>query len=223
MHEFIQTNKTVTYALDDMCKTGGNNVVECGDCTACCKSYAEVIGVEVCKTTKKCINLKSNKCSVYENRPKTCREYTCVANSLAGIIDEDIAKNNGRIFDFLISGETDFFYAYTMAMCRSALAADGRMVNADAAAATICAFAKSFFATPNKNMKMMEGLRLIYEIFRTCSFEKTNKNLWRFLGALNMCEDDKITTPFIEQVKKVEKKGHAIFATQHRRLPILRS
>lgn len=223
MNELIQTNKTVTHALYDVWSTGGNNVVECGDCTACCRSYAEVIGVEVCKLTKKCLKLKSDKCSVYENRPKTCREYTCLANSLAGIINEDIAKNHGRIFDFTIEDENDFFYAYIMAMCRLALAEDGRMVNADAAAAVICVFAKSFFATQNKNLKMMEALRLLYRMFKNCSLKKTNKHLWDFLGAVCLHEDKNITTPFMEHVKKIEEKGNIIFSIQHRGLPILRS
>jgi len=48
-------------------------VFECNGCGACCKLLVTEFAPEMDRGDGICINLKDNKCSIYENRPDKCR------------------------------------------------------------------------------------------------------------------------------------------------------
>ena len=57
----------------------------CGTCTACCKSgYAVLEGVPVTRSGK-CPKLIREKCSIYEDRPATCRVFDCRTMFFTGL------------------------------------------------------------------------------------------------------------------------------------------
>jgi len=55
---------------------------ECGDCTKCCEGWlsANINGHQM-HPGRPCHFLASGKCTIYENRPGTCRNYNCAWKS----------------------------------------------------------------------------------------------------------------------------------------------
>ncbi len=63
--------------------------VPCGTCTACCKSgYAVLEGIPVTRSGK-CPKLIREKCSIYEDRPETCRLFDCRTMFFTGLHPQD--------------------------------------------------------------------------------------------------------------------------------------
>lgn len=111
-----------------------NSTVPCGECTGCCtSSYFKRIEADEEETLKRipknllsyspgipdgavllgydekghCTMLKDNSCSIYEDRPQTCRDFDCRIFLATGLdVEEDekglIAK---RVNDFVFSYE----------------------------------------------------------------------------------------------------------------------
>lgn len=71
---------------------------ECGDCNACCVTY------EIEELNKwphqPCKHLCSKGCSIYENRPKVCREYTCAWKESKIFNEDERPDKIGVIFRF---------------------------------------------------------------------------------------------------------------------------
>lgn len=65
---------------------------ECGDCTMCCEGhlYGEAFGKPFGKG-QKCFYLQNKSCTVYNERPDTCKKYQCAWSQ--GIIDESLKPN----------------------------------------------------------------------------------------------------------------------------------
>lgn len=84
----------------------GNPDVPCNGCNKCCKSFKEISITDSesknlnhlakdgklflkLKENGECSYLVDNKCSIYNNRPKTCKEYDCRIYALANIRPEN--------------------------------------------------------------------------------------------------------------------------------------
>lgn len=81
------------------------NYRSCGDCQACCTT----LGIkELDKPTRtRCPNQGDGCCTIYEDRPPTCRGYECLWR--LGILEGDERRrpdNLGVIFDFRSEKET---------------------------------------------------------------------------------------------------------------------
>lgn len=51
---------------------------KCGECRACCGPALNIDDPELKKPVgKSCLNLKSNGCAIYKDRPKICRAFKC--------------------------------------------------------------------------------------------------------------------------------------------------
>jgi hypothetical protein len=88
--------------------------VPCGDCHLCCRSYTKIYvqpsdhipaedtekkdGVTVLRRHEdgSCVYLVAGKCSIYHNRPASCRVYDCrelLVTSFVGANEHDIGTN----------------------------------------------------------------------------------------------------------------------------------
>jgi uncharacterized protein len=103
----------------DALSGGGGSEVPCGGCTACCRSsYFIHIGPDETDTLGRiprallfpapglpdghvvlgydergcCPMLVDDRCSIYEDRPRTCRTYDCRVFAAAGVAPEDDGK-----------------------------------------------------------------------------------------------------------------------------------
>lgn len=88
------------------------NFRECGDCVACCSGY--LIGNSYGNkfgTGKPCAFLVKGDCSIYEDRPETCRTYQCAWTQ--GLFNEDMKPTLSNV---MISVEYDGVKQYLKVM-----------------------------------------------------------------------------------------------------------
>lgn len=85
---------------------------ECGACTVCCVNLT-INDPELQKLPGvKCKNMvKTGGCKIYENRPKTCRDWYCMWRFIPGLSDEWRPDLKGivikRVFDDIPAGYED--------------------------------------------------------------------------------------------------------------------
>lgn len=66
---------------------------ECGDCTLCCTLLAvKELGK---KAQTACEHEKCSKCSIYESRPQSCRDFECLW--LKGVVPESVKPNKCHV------------------------------------------------------------------------------------------------------------------------------
>ena len=66
---------------------------ECGDCTLCCTLLAvEELGK---KARSACEHESCSKCSIYETRPQSCRDFECLW--LKGVVPESVKPNKCHV------------------------------------------------------------------------------------------------------------------------------
>lgn len=98
---------SVSEAMEHLRRRTDGSVVDCGDCTACCKIYPDIEGIEMAPGTKICPKLCSSGCSIYKKRPQTCKRYSCFVFTLSGIGSKPLIENNGKVFNFAIRTPKD--------------------------------------------------------------------------------------------------------------------
>jgi len=87
-----------------------STVRKCGACTACCTVMAVA---ELKKKNFACCCHLQERCTIYEKRPQSCRDWSC--NWLLGLIDGDERRRPdklGLIFTVELRGSSHLITAY---------------------------------------------------------------------------------------------------------------
>ena len=89
----------------------------CGDCTACCTLYAIPDLDKPQHVT--CRHLRGNRCGIYENRPRMCREFFCGWRQ--GVVTgvERRPDRWGIVFHVLANADIPSLHVYELAAGRS--------------------------------------------------------------------------------------------------------
>jgi len=84
-------NEAINYSVSytDSLLSVGSSVFTCNSCGACCKLLIKDHAPELDRGDGICINLKNNKCDIYESRPDKCRQGNSFDSKLMSRQDYD--------------------------------------------------------------------------------------------------------------------------------------